>query len=424
MPIQIIRRLALLGAVSIIGIIFMQVYSLQRAYALEDSEFDQSVRSALYQVAQRLANSNDAQLPRHNLVERKTSNTYTVNINDVIDANMLEYHLLREFEARGMSTEFEYGIYDCESQNMVYGNFCQLNRLEDSQQTNQLLPKFDDLVYYFVVRYPSQQSYLLRSMWQNIGFTLITLLALLFFIYAMWIILRQKRLSDLQTDFINNMTHEFKTPISSIKIAANVLSNDPEIRKDERLSKYSQIISDQNDRLNDQVEKVLNLARLEQDSFKLKLETFDIVEVVRHIVNSENLKINEVGQGSISLNATETDFSIKADKLHFSNVIHSMLDNAVKYCQEAPNVAVSAYRNGTDLLIDIRDNGIGIKKEDLDNLFRKFYRVSTGDLHDVKGFGLGLFYVQNICEAHGWEVQVESKVGEGSTFRLIIPKYG
>ncbi|MFT4566367.1 MAG: two-component system phosphate regulon sensor histidine kinase PhoR [Saprospiraceae bacterium] len=424
MPILIIRRLAILGAVSIIGIIFMQGYSLQRAYALEDSEFDQSVRSALYQVAQSLADYNNAQLPRHNLVERKTSNTYTVNINDRIDANMLEYRLLREFEARGMSTEFEYGIYDCQSQDMVYGNYCQLNRLEDSQRSGQLLPKFDDLVYYFVVRYPSQQSYLLRSMWQNIGFTLITLLALIFFVYAMWVILRQKKLSDLQTDFINNMTHEFKTPISSIKIAANVLGNDPGIKANERLSKYSQIITDQNNRLNDQVEKVLNLARLEQDSFKLKLESFDIIQVIRHIVNSENMKIHEGGQGNISLSALNGDVSIQADKLHFSNVIHSMIDNAVKYCQEAPNVAVSAYLKGSDVWIDIKDNGIGIKKEDIDNLFQKFYRVSTGDLHDVKGFGLGLFYVQNICEAHGWEINVESKIGEGSTFRLKIPQHG
>ena len=423
MPIHIIRRLAILGAVSIIGIIFMQVYSLQRAYALEDSEFDQSVRSALYQVAQSLADSNSTQLPRHNLVERKTSNTYTVNINDVIDANMLEYHLLREFEARGMSTEFEYGIYDCQSQDMVYGNYCQLNRLEDSQQTGQLLPKFDDLVYYFVVRYPSQQSYLLRSMWQNIGFTLITLLALVFFIYAMWVILRQKKLSDLQTDFINNMTHEFKTPISSIKIAANVLGNDPGIRSNERLYKYSQIIADQNNRLNDQVEKVLNLARLEQDSFKLNLEPFDVVQVIRHIVNSENLKINEVGSGNISLRTFDNDVSIEADKLHFSNVIHSMIDNAIKYCQEVPSVAVSAYLKGTEVWIDIKDNGIGINKEDMDNLFQKFYRVSTGNLHDVKGFGLGLFYVQNICEAHGWKINVESKIGEGSTFRLKIPQH-
>ncbi len=424
MPIHIIRRLAILGAVSIIGIIFMQVYSLQRAYALEDSEFDQSVRSALYQVAQSLADYNNAQLPRHNLVERKTSNTYTVNINDRIDANMLEYRLLSEFEARGMSTEFEYGIYDCESQDMVYGNYCQLNRLEDSQSSGQLLPKFDDLVYYFVVRYPSQQSYLLRSMWQNIGFTLITLLALVFFIYAMWVILRQKKLSDLQTDFINNMTHEFKTPISSIKIAANVLGNDPGVKGNERLSKYSQIITDQNNRLNDQVEKVLNLARLEQDSFKLNLESFDIVEVIKHIVNSENLKINEVGEGKISLNAIGANVSIQADKLHFSNVIHSMIDNATKYCQEVPNVAVSAYLKGTEVWIDIKDNGIGIKKEDIDNLFQKFYRVSTGNLHDVKGFGLGLFYVQNICDAHGWEIGVESKIGEGSTFRLKIPQHG
>lgn len=424
MPIHIIRRLAILGAISIIGIVVMQVYSLRRAYALEESEFDQSVRVGLYQVAKSLAAANKSQLPKHNLVQRRTSNTYAVNINDVIDANLLEDLLIREFEERGMKTDFEYAVYDCQTQDMVYGNLCQLNHLQPPITKDGVLPTFDDLIYYFVVRYPSREGYLLSSMRQDIGFALITLLALVFFIYAMWVILKQKKLSDLQSEFINNMTHEFKTPISSIKIAANVLSNDVGVKANDRLFRYSQIISEQNNRLNDQVEKVLNLARLEQDNFKLNLESLDLSSVMRHIVNSENMKINEVGQGNIRYTSSDASLTIRADKLHFTNVIHNMIDNAIKYCQDIPQVVVSTYRRGNQIWVDIKDNGIGIKSDDIDNLFQKFYRVSTGNLHDVKGFGLGLFYVQNICVAHGWQVLVESKEGQGSTFRIIIPHYG
>lgn len=423
MPIHIIRRIAILGAISILGIVLMQAYSLRQSFAHEDSDFDQSVRVALYQVALNMARINESALPKQNLVQRTTSNTYTVNINDVIDPNILEDYLISEFEGRGMSTEFEYAVYDCESQDMVYGNFCRLNRLEPVTPDEIVIPRFDDLIYYFVVRFPSRRAEMLKSVWQNIIFSLITFLALVFFAYAIWVILRQKKLSDLQKDFINNMTHEFKTPLSSIKIAANVLSGDPTIQEDERLLRYSQIISDQNDRLNEQVEKVLNLAKLETDSFKLNLETFNAHTVIQNIVKTENMRVNENGQGQVIVENNIEDFAIEADKLHFSNVLHSMIDNAVKYCKDFPEVVVKSYRKGQNLVIDIVDNGIGINAEHMDNLFQKFYRVPTGDKHDVKGFGLGLFYVQNICEAHGWQIKVKSDVGRGSTFSLIIPDH-
>ena len=423
MPNHLIRRVALLGAISIIGIVLIQGISLKRAYDIEDNEFDQTVRVALYQVAEKLAIINETKLPKKDLVQRKSANYYAVNINDIIDANILEDFLIREFEARGVNTDFEYAVYDCQSQDMVYGNYCKMSDLEETKKTQDVLPKFDNLIYYFVVGFPSRKGYLISSIWQHVLYGFITLLALVFFIYSMWVILHQKRLSELQKDFINNMTHEFKTPISSIKIAANVIKNDPGISKDERLSKYGQIIVDQNERLNEQVEKVLNLARLEQDSFKLNLQSFNAADVLNTIVTSENLKVTESGSGGIKIQEVE-DCIIRADKLHFSNVIHNMLDNALKYCSTFPEVLVHAYKKGKVLAIEIKDNGIGINKEHFENLFKKFYRVPTGNVHDVKGFGLGLYYVHNICKAHGWKIDVSSNPGEGSTFTIRIPING
>ncbi len=421
MPNHLIRRLAVLGAISIIGIVLIQGFTLASAYDIKDNEFDQTVRVALYQVAEKLSIVNKSKLPKKDLVQRKSANYYAVNINDVIDANILEDFLIREFEARGVNTDFEYAVYDCQSQDMVYGNYCKLSDLEETKQTQDVLPKFDHLIYYFVVGFPSRESYLLSSLWQHILYGLITILALIFFIYSMWVILQQKKLSELQKDFINNMTHEFKTPISSIKIAANVLKNDAAILNNERLQKYGQIIIDQNDRLNEQVEKVLNLARLEQDSLKLNIQSFNVLEVLQTIVNSENLKVKEQGKGAIALSGLQDTWMIKADKLHFSNVVHNMLDNAIKYCADVPRVMVFTYKKGNDLAIDIKDNGIGIKKEHFENLFKKFYRVPTGNVHDVKGFGLGLYYVLNICKAHGWDIRVDSELDAGSTFTITIP---
>ena len=421
MPNHLIRRLAFLGAISIIGIVLIQAFTLTRSYSIQDEAFDQTVRVSLYQVAESLSRLNNSLLPKKDLVQRKSANYYAVNINDVIDANILEDYLIREFESRGVNTDFEYAVYDCQSQEMVYGNYCKLNELEDANHKKDVLPKFDNLIYYFVVGFPSRKSYLIGSIWQQLVYSLITLLALVFFIYSMWVILQQKKLSELQKDFINNMTHEFKTPITSIKIAADVIKNDPLLKNNDRLLKYSSIIKEQNDRLNEQVEKVLNLARLEEDSFKLKLQQFNAIDTLRNIISSENFKLQQNNNGNIVLKTESKEHLIKADKLHFSNVIYNILDNAIKYSSKNPKIVVETFLKGKELIISISDNGIGIKKEHLENLFKKFYRIPTGNIHNVKGFGLGLYYVHNICKTHGWEINVDSRPGQGSNFIISIP---
>ncbi len=421
MPNHLIRRLAILGGISIIGIVLIQGFTLYRNYDLENRQFDQTVRVALYQVAERLAISNQAFLPKKDLVQRKSANYYAVNINDIINANLLEEYLIQEFEERGVNTDFEYAVFDCQSSEMVYGNYCKLGALEDTKSDPDALPTFDNLIYYFVVGFPSKKTYLLSSIWQQIIYSAITLLALVFLIYSLWVILQQKRLSELQKDFINNMTHEFKTPISSINIAAQVIQKDEALRGDQRLQKYSQIIIDQNKRLNEQVEKVLNLARLEKDNFKLNKQSFDISEVLQSIVSAEHLKMKEKGVGQIQLEESTHQQFITGDKLHFTNVIYNIIDNAIKYCTLIPEVFIKTYLDGKNVAIEIKDNGIGIKSEHFDHLFKKFYRIPTGDVHDVKGFGLGLYYVQNICYAHGWDITVKSDIGKGSIFKITIP---
>lgn len=421
MPNHLIRRLAILGAISIFGVIFIQAYWFRRAFSLKDSEFHQSVTIALYEVAQKIADFNQSELPKQNLIQRKSSNYYAVNINDNIDANILEDYLIRQFEQKAINADFEFAIYDCLSQELVYGSYCKMTNLDESKARSGELPTFDNLTYYFVVKFPGQTGFLLSNMWQNILFSLVTLLALAFLVYAMWVILQQKRLSELQKDFINNMTHEFKTPISSIKIASDYLKKDDMLSSNPKLKKYTEIISDQNKRLNNQVEKVLSLAKLESDNFKLRIEEFNLISEVKEIVESENIKISP---GKIRIEtAADTDFArIAGDKLHFTNVIYNVIDNAIKYCSTIPDILIRISDSSGKLFLDISDNGVGLKKDELERVFQKFYRVSTGDIHDVKGFGLGLYYVKNICKAHGWDILIDSQVGKGSTFTIKIPK--
>lgn len=420
MPNNLIRRLIILGGLSIIGILFIQSYWLIKTWDLKDKEFDQTVNIVLRSVAQRMATYNKTVLPKSGLVQRRSSNYYAVNINSSIDAGVLEQYLLQEMNKQSLNIDFEYAVYDCFNDELVYGNYCSTENMKEINiKKSKKLPKFNDLIYYFVVRFPARESFLLANKNMALILTTLSVLAIAFFLYSMWVILEQKRLSELQKDFINNMTHEFKTPISSIKIASDFLANDDYLKNDKRLSRYTQIIREQNQRLNDQVEKVLNIARLEKDSIELKKEIFNINNTLNEIINNESLKLNT---GNITFTPCSEDVFIKADKLHFVNVIANMIDNAIKYSPDEPIVDITVTNLEGQIELRISDNGIGIDKENQKKLFDKFYRVSTGNVHNVKGFGLGLYYVKNICSAHGWTIQVQSEKGEGSTFSINIPK--
>lgn len=414
---NLIRRLVILGGLVIIGILSTQSYWLLKTWDLKDQEFDLTVRKVLLKVSQRIAKFNSFELPKKSFIERTASNYYVVNINSGIDANVLEDYLYQEMGNFSLKTDFEYSLFDCTSKEMVYGNYCNLSDENKVGPQNENLPTFTDLDYYFVVRFPSRESFLIANMRMTVLFSIIAVLSVLFFLYMIYIVLKQKRLSELQKDFINNMTHEFKTPISSIKIAADVLSKNKHISDDIRLKKYATIITDQNQRLNDQVEKVLNIARLEKDNFELKKESIDLHAALSKIVKSESVRLKE---GKISLNFSEEKMEIYADPLHFTNVISNILDNAIKYSDKIPEITFTTEQRNNLNIIEISDNGIGIDKEKLKQIFDKFYRVPTGDVHNVKGFGLGLFYVKNICASHGWIIDAKSEKGKGTTFIIKI----
>ena len=410
----------LFGALAIAGIISIQSYLIIKTWDIQDQDFDQNVRTVLYNVAQEIARYNNDELPKTGLIQRRSSNYYSVNVNSAIDANILEDYLYQELVKHSLAIDFQYAVYDCANDELVMGNYCKLSPETQDIKPSTDLPRFEDLIYYFVVGFPSKESYLLSNMWQTILFSIIAFLAVIFFIYAIWIILRQKQLTELQKDFINNMTHEFKTPISSIKLAADVLIGNDKIKGESRLLEYSNIIKEQNKRLNDQVEKVLNIARVENDHFELHLEEAVLDRELKKIYDSENIKFTE-RRGELVLKLNCGDSKVKMDPLHFNNIISNLLDNALKYCTNKPLTVIESKVQDGKCLITIEDNGIGIKEDEQKKLFSKFYRVPTGNVHDVKGFGLGLFYVKNICKRHQWGLDLESEFGKGTTISISIP---
>ena len=417
-----IIRVVIFGALAIVSIIGIQSYWVTRTWHVKEQEFEERVNVALYNVAKEFEKLGN-QLPAYDLINQVSTNYYIVNINDVITSTNLEYFLRRELESVGLNEDFEYGIYDCATNQMVYGDYITYSALTDTTGIRKNdLPISDKFTYYFGVRFPNRTSQILSNMGISIFFSAILLVTIAFFLFSIFVILRQKRLSEMQKDFINNMTHEFKTPISTIRISADVFLSNPLIRQDERLIQYPGIIKDQNTRLNNQVEKVLQLAKVERDNFKLKLEQLDLREVLQETAGSAHLKVSELG-GHLNCSIPTGNLPILADRLHLTNILYNLLDNAIKYCREEPVIDIEAIDRGRDILLRIADQGIGIPAEHQPKVFKKFYRIPTGNVHDVKGFGLGLYYIKSVCTAQGWKIQLRSEPGCGTTIDILIPKY-
>jgi two-component system phosphate regulon sensor histidine kinase PhoR len=414
-----VRFVVLLGAISIIGIIAIEAYFLQEAWNFRERQMTQTIIIGLKKVAEKMSIVNQATLPRENPVKQLSSNYFVVDINNVIDANILEYYLKTEFNQLNLQTDYEYAIYDCHTDKMVYGNYISTYAGPRPQKPSANLPKYDKYLYYFGIYFPSIRSTIAGDMTLWFFFTSILFLSVIFFVYAIFVILQQKRLSEMQKDFINNMTHEFKTPISSINISAGVIMDPSIVNDPPRLKSYGAIIRQENARLNQQVEKVLQIARIEKGGFRLKREEVDLNALVNTVAG--HFKTHGSKPMQIGVKADPRVGNVVADTLHLTNIFHNLLDNASKYAGEHPEVTIETTREPGRIRIVVKDNGPGIDTRHHKLVFRKFYRVPTGDLHDVKGFGLGLYYVGIICRAHRWKIRLESKTGGGATFIIEIP---
>jgi two-component system phosphate regulon sensor histidine kinase PhoR len=246
-------------------------------------------------------------------------------------------------------------------------------------------------------------------------------LILAFFAFTVSIIIRQKRLSEVKTDFINNMTHELKTPISTIGLSSEMLLREDFSNDAERLKRYAGLIYKENKRLEHQVERVLNIAKLNKNELSLKKTTLHLHELIEEAADSFRFNQLQSG-GEIRLDLQADPDDISGDQVHITNVIFNLIDNAVKYSKDKPEVSVSSTNDKRGVLLTFSDKGIGIRKEDIKLIFDKFYRVSTGNVHDVKGFGLGLYYVKLVVDGHGGTIHVKSQPDEGTTFTLWLPR--
>lgn len=268
--------------------------------------------------------------------------------------------------------------------------------------------------------FPDKSHDLALSIYMLLPSLLITLLLVACFVYCIMEIVKQKKLSVIKNDFINNMTHEFKTPIATISLAAQMLKDGAVSHSPESVSRVAGIIRDESKRLTFQVEKVLQTALFTETRMKLKLKNVNLNDVVEGLAAKFSLRVEDKG-GKLFCYPKAGQDEVYADEVHITNVVSNLLDNAIKYCAKTPEISVSTSNKGDNIVISVIDNGIGIAVKEQKMIFERFYRVSTGNLHDVKGFGLGLSYVKTIVEAHGGYIEVESEEGKGSCFNVVLP---
>ncbi|TXI83631.1 MAG: HAMP domain-containing histidine kinase [Crocinitomicaceae bacterium] len=440
-----INLVIVLGLISLMSILFVQYYWIkktvvaqQKDVAIQEKEdslnlkqFSEDVHIALRNVLQEISTQMSDSSDLYGAVKQVKSNYFSVDIHEELHPFYLETLLKREFYAHNIHQDFQYGIYDCFTDSIVFGNIIRFSKdslyapVSDTAvgiTSAQLTWKKDG--HYFTVFFPNVVSESIEPM-DSLGspwifMVIIVSVVFLFFAFAISIIVKQKRLSEIKTDFINNMTHELKTPISTIALSSDMLmrgdfSDDPE-----KLKRYASIIYKENKRLENQVERVLNVAKMDKETLQLKKESFDMHELLVEV--KENFEFNQLEHGGeIEMNLDATNFKLEVDPVHISNVVFNLLDNAIKYCEVQPHVVLRTKNEKNNFELEISDNGIGIKREDLKLIFDKFYRVPTGNLHNVKGFGLGLYYVKIVIEQHGGSIHVKSSVGKGTTFTIRLP---
>lgn len=268
---------------------------------------------------------------------------------------------------------------------------------------------------------PHQQSLIWKEViWFILGAVLFTLIITTAFFITIRTLLKQKKLSEIKSDFINNMTHEFKTPLATISLAVDALKNEKVAGNREKTEYFTGIIKEENKRMNKQVETILQAALLDKNEVQLSLKRLLAHDLIIGVLNNINLQVEEKG-GTIDVELGAENDLILADEVHFTNVINNLLDNAVKYSKENLHIKLSTWNSGNMLKIKIEDNGIGMNKETLHRIFEKFYRAHTGNIHNVKGFGLGLSYVKTMVDAHRGSIKADSVLGKGSSFCISIP---
>lgn len=421
---KIFPVIVVLIILSVVGILFIQMSWITNALKLKHEEFQRQVDNTLTQTKEAIHSRFIYKAKQY--FPNEESRQFFLQTNFKVDGVFTkdEIHEIIEKQLRqnNIKQPFEFCVY-----NMFNFIIMQSDGFEVVTEANDKIVELapDDALRGREKLYVSiheDKNVVIREMsWMIIASVFFTTIIVLAFVVTVRTLFNQKKLSEIKSDFINNMTHELKTPLATISLAIDALTNEKVIHDTEKIKVYSGMIKEENKRMNKQVEKILQAARLEKEEIKLNIQKLDTHQVIGKVADNMALQVQEKN-GTLTLKLNATNHIVDADEVHFSNIIFNLLDNAMKYSNDNPHIEVQTLNTGNGMLsIKIKDDGIGMDKETQSRVFEKFYRAHTGNIHNVKGFGLGLSYVKAIVEAHGGKIKVESTLGKGSTFTVILP---
>lgn len=406
-----------IGFLAIVGVIIMQLFIINNAHKLAKKETEDKIFFALQDVLEKLYKDNQTGLLVSNQVEKISENYFTVNVNYEFENTILEHYLISEFQKKNLDLDFEYAVYNCSSDKMAFSNHINSNGSKETIKCPTCFTKQPEYTYYFAIRFPDIEQNYFKNLSQYWVFTSVLFLVLIIYVYSVLLMLKQKKYTELQKDFINNMSHEFKTPLASILIASNYVKQQNEIKGNPKLSKYNQIIVNQTNKLNEHIEKILYVAKTESKQMLIDKTKFEIKPVLDLV--KDNIKLKYDKKIDININL-EKPYKINADEFHIYNILFNLVDNSVKYCESTPKIDIDVKEDHQKLHIEIKDNGCGIPSKDLPFVFDKFYRVSRKDVKSIEGFGIGLSYVKKICELHRWKVSIANNSEKGITVTIVI----
>jgi two-component system, OmpR family, phosphate regulon sensor histidine kinase PhoR len=403
--------------ISLLGIIYIQISWITNTQKVKQEELKTATTKALARVSENIIDAKQQMLvrlngPSYNFIEG-------ISIKDIFNNFELKNLISKELTNQSIKLEFEYCVQDQFSRSIMPSSgfkseyFESVNTIPVAISSNNSR-KPELLFVYFNQPDFYVQRKIFSLLISSILFTVVIISA---FALTVRTLLKQKKLSEIKNDFISNMTHEFKTPLATIGLATETLRNPKVQGNAEKIGDYLDIIKEENQRMNKQVETILNAAQMEREEIKLNLKKINVHEVINNVYENTIIQVEEK-QGSLHTSLKASNPMVKADEVHFTNIIFNLLDNAIKYSTNNPTIRIETENTPEHILIRFIDNGIGMSKETLNNIFEKFYRAHTGNLHNVKGFGLGLTYVKQVVEAHHGKIKVASTLGKGSVFTL------
>ncbi|MEP7163877.1 MAG: HAMP domain-containing sensor histidine kinase [Ferruginibacter sp.] len=415
-----LRWLIILSTVLVTIIVVVQLFWLQKIYRFERKQFNSNVVKSIKGLFNMLDLTSDSTFTFEKNIELPQEHTFIAKIDKIRSIDSISSIFSKELTDFDILTDCKISIYSVAEKKYIASKYIDIPDSYNSLKDDFSIPIFNRKYSYLSISFPHRSRYIIMQMLFWIISSGILLIVLIGFGISVFYLYHQQFLNETQKDFVNNFTHEFKTPLSVIKIAADVLQQHSIIEKPEKLKNYADIIKDQTAHLQNQLNRMLVVAYTEHSTLPLQKELFDANKLLQQAVNNIQPLIEE-RSGSLVIASTTYNSFINADKSYILLAYINILENAVKYSVK-PVIEVTTYVEGSDFCIDIKDEGIGIDKKQQGKIFNKFYRVTDGDIHQSKGFGLGLNFVKKIMDAHRGNISVESALGKGSTFTIKIPR--